>query len=108
MGELVAYDTGKQFLLKYMDDDIYCHALSSLNSGFWSTLLSTPAGVLKTRLMSDSSSNMVDCTKEIIKNEGILGLWKGFFPIWMRLAHWQFTFWISYEQLIKLNGYSSF
>ena len=108
MGELVAYDTGKQYLLNYMNDDIYCHGLASINSGFWSTLFSTPADVLKTRLMSDSKSNMIECSKNIIKHEGILSLWKGFFPIWMRLAPWQFTFWISYEQMRKLNGISSF
>jgi solute carrier family 25 (mitochondrial uncoupling protein), member 27 len=108
LGELVAYDTGKQYLLQYMNDSIVCHGFASLHSGFWSTLLSTPADVLKTRLMADSKYTMFQCTKDIIKDEGFLSLWKGFFPNWFRLAPWQFVFWITYEQLRKANNLDSF
>jgi solute carrier family 25 uncoupling protein 27 len=108
VGELVAYDNGKQYLLQYMDDTVACHGLASIHSGFWSTLMSTPADVLKTRLMADSKYTMIQCSKDIIKNEGLLSLWKGFFPNWFRLAPWQFVFWTTYEQLRKLNNLDSF
>ena len=108
LGELVAYDTGKEYLLQYMNDTIFCHGLASLHSGFWSTLASTPADVIKTRLMSDSNNTMTQCARDIIKNEGISSLWKGFFPNWFRLAPWQFIFWITYEQLRKINHLESF
>jgi solute carrier family 25 (mitochondrial uncoupling protein), member 27 len=108
VGELVAYDTGKQYLLNYMDDTFYCHALASINSGFWSTFLSTPADVIKTRIMADSKNTMIGTAKEIVKNEGVLSLWKGFIPIWSRLAPWQFIFWVSYEQLRLANNMGSF
>ena len=108
LGELVAYDNGKQFLLHYMEDNVYCHGLASIHSGFWSTLMSTPADVIKTRLMADSKYTMIQCSKNIIKKEGVLSLWKGFIPNWFRLAPWQFVFWITYEQLRKMNHLDSF
>tara|TARA_B110000908_G_C10241443_1_gene446330 strand:+ start:460 stop:1275 length:816 start_codon:yes stop_codon:yes gene_type:complete len=108
LGELVAYDSGKQKLLQHMDDNVYCHGLASLHSGFWSTLLSTPADVLKTRMMSDSKYTMIQCSKDIIQQEGVMSLWKGFFPNWFRLAPWQFIFWVTYEQLRSLNNLQSF
>ena len=108
LGELVAYDTGKQFLLNYLDDNIYCHGLASLHSGFWSSLLSTPADVVKTRMMADSKHTMYSITKNIIQKEGFFSLWKGFIPIWCRLAPWQFVFWVSYEQLRAFNNMEGF
>ena len=108
IGELLTYDTTKHKLLNYMDDGIPCHVLSSINSGFVSTVLSTPADVIKTRIMASNSGNIFSVTKDIIKNEGIASLWKGFFPIWARIAPWQMFFWISYEQLRLMNGYGSF
>ena len=108
MGELVAYDTGKQFLLNYLDDNIYCHGLASIHSGFWSSLLSTPADVIKTKMMADSNHTMYNITKNTIQKEGVLSLWKGFIPIWFRLAPWQFVFWVSYEQLRTFNNMKGF
>jgi len=108
LGELVAYDSGKQYLLQHMNDTMFCHGLASFHSGFWSTLLSTPADVIKTRLMADSKHTMFQCAKDIIRNEGFLSLWKGFFPNWFRLAPWQFVFWTTYEQLRVLNKLESF
>jgi len=108
LGELVAYDSGKQYLLQYMNDSIVCHGFASLHSGFWSTLLSTPADVLKTRIMADSKHTMIQCSRDIIKTEGFFSLWKGFFPNWFRLAPWQFVFWVTYEQLRKVNNLDSF
>tara|TARA_B110000211_G_scaffold235020_1_gene308532 strand:+ start:10762 stop:11562 length:801 start_codon:yes stop_codon:yes gene_type:complete len=108
LGELVAYDSGKQYLLQYMDDTIFCHALASFNSGLWSTALSTPADVVKTHMMANNHNSISECVGDIYNSSGIRGFWRGFFPIWMRLAPWQFTFWVSYEQLRKRNGNESF
>lgn len=47
---------------------------------------------------------IIDCFTKTIKNEGLLALYKGFIPVWLRLAPWQIIFWTSYEQLRKLNG----
>ena len=60
-------------------------------------------------MKSDSKYNGVyDCLKTTVKNEGIIALYKGFFPIWLRLAPWQIIFWTTYEQLRQINNLSNF
>ena len=44
-------------------------------------------------------TGMVACLTGTIKQEGLLALWKGFGPTWLRLGPWQFCFWITYEEL---------
>ena len=53
-------------------------------------------------------TGLTDCFIKTVKNEGPLALYKGFLPVWLRLAPWQIIFWTSYEQLRKLNGESGF
>lgn len=132
LGELASYDLAKQSLLQhyphYFRDNIVCHLCSSIISGFISTLVSTPADVIKTRVMnaanlssssSSSSSSSpshreviyrgsVDCLIKTVRHEGVLSLYKGFFPTWARLAPWQLTFWVTYEELRKLSSLTSF
>jgi solute carrier family 25 uncoupling protein 27 len=43
-----------------------------------------------------------------VRKEGLLSLYKGFFPVWIRLAPWQMTFWVSYEKLRMISGLESF
>ena len=108
IGKLVAYDLTKNYLLNYMDDNIYCHVLSSFHSGFWAATLSTPFDVVKTRVMAGDNRHFYSLCIEIIKNEGILSLWKGFIPIWLRHTPWQITFWVTYEQLRIVNNLGGF
>ena len=110
VGELTFYDTGKTFLIGngYMNDDVYCHFVSSIYSGFWAGIISTPADVLKSRVMSGRDINMLQSLKYIANNETILSLWKGFIPNWFRLAPWQLKFWVTYEQLRILFNISTF
>lgn len=119
LGELSTYDSAKQALLRsgYFVDNVWCHAAASGISGFVSALVSSPADVIKSRLMAQSnqSSNLepfyrgtMDCFVKSVKNEGIFSLWKGFFPAWTRLAPWQLTFWMCYEELRRITGIKSF
>jgi len=80
MGELVAYDSGKRWLLSYMEDKTPCHVLASIHSGFWATFCSTPADVLKSRMMAGGQTGtMYGYFTDIVKKEGMLVMWKGFF-----------------------------
>ena len=112
LGQLTAYDHSKQILKnKYsIQEGLPLHLLSSISSGFVATLLSTPADVIKSRLMQKNTpyNNLCDCIIKTIKQEGIGTLYKGFFPIWMRLAPWQLIFWISYEKLRYISGMDGF
>lgn len=117
MGELTCYDVAKHFIIhsSICEDNVYAHSLASIASGLASTTLSCPADVVKTRMMNQACGreptlykNSFDCLLKTVKFEGIMALWKGFFPTWARLGPWQFVFWVSYEKLRKASGLSSF
>jgi solute carrier family 25 uncoupling protein 27 len=115
MGELACYDGAKQWVITrgMAGDNIYSHTLASIMSGLTATILSCPADVVKTRMMNQAAGeklyrNSLDCLAKTVKAEGITALWKGFFPTWARLGPWQFVFWVSYEQMRKASGLSSF
>lgn len=108
LGELATYDQAKRFVLQStgLPDGLACHTMSAFCSGLVASFCSTPADVIKSRVMSGQSSGIVSCVGETLKNEGPIAFTKGFVPNWMRLAPWQFCFWASYEQLRQLLGYS--
>ena len=118
MGELACYDKSKHFLIsnKVCHDNVYAHTLASMMSGLCATTLSCPADVIKTRIMNQASSvndiapykNSIDCLFKTVQKEGIMALWKGFFPTWARLGPWQLIFWVSYEQMRQHAGMTSF
>eukprot|EP00877_Chromochloris_zofingiensis_P007857 jgi/Chrzof1/3324/Cz12g20280.t1 len=58
LGELATYDQAKQKLLAsgYVSDGILLHTGASACSGFVASLISTPADVIKTRLMAQEST----------------------------------------------------
>jgi solute carrier family 25 uncoupling protein 27 len=98
LGELASYDTAKRAILDtgLVPDNIVCHVLSAMVSGFFASLVSTPADVVKTRLMNDSArygNSMLRCTLDTVRAEGVRAMWKGFLPAWARLGPWQLTFW---------------
>lgn len=111
MGELATYDLSKQKIIKYtpFGDSLPTHVMAATCSGFFSSVLSTPADVLKTRMMMKAGEkNMIKCATKVLRNEGIVTFYKGFIPTWARLAPWQLTFWVTYEQLRRLTGSSGF
>jgi solute carrier family 25 uncoupling protein 27 len=112
MGDLTAYDTTKQAILRYtpLQDNVVTHSIASGVSGLVAAIVGTPADVVKTRIMNQPQlyRSSLQCLTLTVKNEGVLALWKGFIPIWARMAPWSLTFWISYEQIRRLAGTSSF
>lgn len=119
MGDLATYDTVKRSILRHtsLQDNYVTHTLSSCASGLVAATMGTPADVIKTRIMNqptDSSGrgllyrSSVDCLLITVREEGFLALYKGFLPIWARMAPWSLTFWLSYEQVRKLCGTASF
>jgi len=89
-GQLASYDQSKQVLLQtgYFKDNIITHFTASLIASFVATVLTNPLDVVKTRLMNQKQgavgefaySSMTDCFTKILKNEGPMGLYKGFLP----------------------------
>jgi len=117
LGELATYDQSKEFLLKAnLGDNLATQTIAGIMSGIFAALFSTPADVVKTRMMSQYMSSTseklysssFDCLRKTINAEGLFGLYKGFFPTWARLGPWQLTFWIVYEQLRSVSGIGTF
>lgn len=110
LGELMTYDISKQFVLKYsqLPDGIVTHSVAAFMSGLGASFFSTPADVIKSRVMSGQSTGIVSCIKTTLKHEGFFAFWKGFIPNWGRLGPWQLCFWVTYEKIRVLAGYNSF
>jgi len=110
MAQLAGYSQAKQMLLKsgYFGDNMTAHFVASLISGFFSTLVSIPVDITKTRLqtmkMVDGKypyTGTIDCGLKVIKNEGILALWKGFTPYFLRLGPHTILTFVILEQFNK-------
>ena len=112
LGELATYQYSKNAIKESfnLNEGTLLHFISSISSGFAAAICCTPADVIKSRLMKKDSryTGILDCIKNTIKQEGICAMYKGFVPIWLRLAPWQIIFWTSYEKLRILNGDKSF
>ena len=96
--ELTTYDRAKQWLLSNgAPDNIISHGGASFLAGFTAACASTPVDLCKTRLMNQPIGpdgtgihykGMVDCMVKTVKLEGLIGLYKGFTPTWMRIGPW--------------------
>jgi len=111
-GELATYDQSKQFIKKelHLEDNTPLHVFASICSGFVASLCCTPADVIKSRIMQTTNpySGVTDCIVRTVNEEGFMSLYKGFYPIWFRLAPWQLIFWVTYEKLRIESGLESF
>ncbi|KAL4608884.1 kidney mitochondrial carrier protein 1 isoform X2 [Arapaima gigas] len=112
--EFPAYDLAKKQLILsgYMGDTVSTHFLSSVVCGLAGALASNPVDVVRTRMMNQRAllgsasagyRGTLDCLLKTWKSEGFLALYKGFFPNWLRLGPWNIIFFITYEQLKKLD-----
>ncbi|XP_066562748.1 kidney mitochondrial carrier protein 1 [Amia ocellicauda] len=112
--ELPAYDLTKKHLILsgYMGDTVYTHFLSSFVCGLAGALASNPIDVVRTRMMNQRAlldgtcagyKSTLDCLLQTWRAEGFFALYKGFFPNWLRLGPWNIIFFITYEQLKKIE-----
>ncbi|KAG8445758.1 hypothetical protein GDO86_010519 [Hymenochirus boettgeri] len=119
ISDLTTYDSVKHLLLRNtpVQDNTLCHTISSLCSGVVAATLGTPADVIKTRIMNQPRDkhgrgllykSSTDCLIQAIRGEGVMSLYKGFTPTWMRMAPWSLVFWLTYEQIRRLVGVRSF
>lgn len=106
--QLASYSQAKQALLDtgYFQENITLHFASSMISGLVTTAASMPVDIAKTRIQNmkivdgkPEFTGALDVLGKVIRNEGPLALWKGFFPYYARLGpHTVLTF-IFLEQM---------
>lgn len=51
---------------------------------------------------------MIDCARQSVQNEGILALYKGFMPMWVRLGPWALVNWVAFERMMIIIGGKAF
>lgn len=111
-GELATYQYSKNLIKTNvgLEEGTPLHFMSGIISGFAGAICCTPADVVKSRLMKNNSqyTGVLNCFKQTVQTEGVTALYKGFVPIWLRLAPWQIIFWTSYERLRMIFGEKSF
>ena len=93
-----------------MDDSVLLHLMSSLYAGLVSTTVTSPFDVIKTRIMA-SDNNMVSLygsLTHMIKNEGIIALFRGWIANYVRLGPQTTFIFMSYEQFCKLFNVGGF
>lgn len=111
--ELTSYSVVKRALIQYNSswlrhndtiDNVYTHLVSALCSGFIASAVSAPMDRAKTLIISspDTYSGMLDCLSDVFVNQGLRGMYKGFFATWLRLAPFTVLFFLSFEYLKSL------
>jgi len=110
MAQLAGYSQSKYLLLTtgYFQDNMKTHFVASLISGFFSTAVSIPVDITKTRLQTMKTvdgvypySGTLDCAVKVIRMEGIFALWKGFTPYFLRLGPHTILTFVFLEQFNK-------
>lgn len=109
--ELASYDSTKQYLLNtlHLDDNILVHVIASGIAGICGAVATTPLDVVKTRMMNQQNlknrqnndqiyRNSLDCISKTVRNEGVLALYKGLIPSYLRIGPWTMIFFLTYEK----------
>ena len=102
--ELGTYDQAKNMIVPILGDNFVSHLSASTVAGVVSAAVSTPADVVKTRLMNQAGgaqaySGMVDAFIKTVRIEGPSALYKGFTPIVVRKVLWCSAFFSTFEQI---------
>ncbi|XP_017099339.2 mitochondrial uncoupling protein 4 [Drosophila bipectinata] len=115
LGDVSFYDLSKRSLMRMLDqpDSRGIQFLSAIIAGFAGAGLSTPADVIKSRIMNQPTDawgrglhykGSLDCISKLVKQEGLMALYKGFIPYWLRVSPWSMVFWMTFEQIRRHRG----
>lgn len=124
--QLASYSQSKEALVKtgHFQEGIFLHFCASMISGLVTTIASMPVDIVKTRIQksSGSTSAVVNIKLnllpiifylffmkivfkktfvDVIKNEGVFSLWKGFTPYYARLGPQIETLFAEFERFTQ-------
>ncbi|CAN7059958.1 hypothetical protein IGI04_015919 [Brassica rapa subsp. trilocularis] len=110
--QLATYDSVKETILEkgLMRDGLGTHVTSSFAAGFVASVASNPVDVIKTRVMNmkvvagtpPPYKGAVDCALKTVRAEGIMALYKGFWPTVSRQAPFTVILFVTLEQVKKV------
>ena len=87
--QLASYDIFKKELLERakMHDNLYTHFTASFMAGFVATTVCSPVDVIKTRVMSAKTRESIwTLVAQITQKEGLMWVFKGWVPSFVRLG----------------------
>lgn len=98
--QLSTYSQAREMFVGYVPDGITLHFCASMVSGLITTIASMPVDIIKTRIQNAAKGeSQLSVVTSLLRNEGVLSLWKGFLPYYARLGpHTVLTF-IFLEQM---------
>ena len=104
--KMACYDQCKMLVKNNMGikEGVKLQFMAAFTAGFFMTITVSPFDIIRTRLMNQPTdvklySGFGDCFGQILKNEGPMGFYKGFIPIWSRFAPTTCLQLIIFEQL---------
>jgi hypothetical protein len=85
---------------------------SSALAGFFMTITVSPWDMIRTKLMNQPTdakiyTGFTDCLRKTVAEGGVLSLWRGFIPIWVRFAPTATIQLLTIETLYGALGYAS-
>ena len=93
--KMACYDQIKEYIVSkgFDSKSILTQFIAAFGSGFFMAITVTPFDMIRTQLMNNSNNftktnkiGFIECVRKIINNQGLLGLYSGFIPIWLRFA----------------------
>lgn len=111
--QLPSYDHSKHLLFQtgwsWVEEGMPLHIVCSMIAGVVSATVTSPADVIKSRIMNDHAkvySSAMDCLIKTVRNEGFMTLYAGWVPNWSRLGPHSLITFLVLEQLRRLAGVS--
>jgi dicarboxylate transporter 10 len=103
IGQLAFYDEFKTRMIRttYFSDNLATHFAASMGAGLIATLITMPADVVKTLLMNAKPGELKGighCVRDLLKRDK-LGLFRGFWPRYIRLGPFTILTFVFYERL---------
>ncbi|KAK4635718.1 Mitochondrial dicarboxylate transporter [Fulvia fulva] len=103
--QLASYDVFKRQILEHtsMGDNLATHFSASLMAGFVATTVCSPVDVIKTRVMgAHTQEGIVSLVTRITASEGLIWMFKGWVPSFIRLGPHTIATFLFLEQHKKI------
>eukprot|EP00475_Leptophrys_vorax_P039187 TRINITY_DN7035_c0_g1_i1.p1 TRINITY_DN7035_c0_g1~~TRINITY_DN7035_c0_g1_i1.p1 ORF type:complete len:321 (-),score=84.25 TRINITY_DN7035_c0_g1_i1:43-1005(-) len=111
--QMAVYDQAKNSIKLHLklEEGLSLHFLSAMLAGVVTTTITSPFDVVKTRVMQNPEAygggKTLQCFKDLIAQEGAMGVFKGWVPNYTRLGPQTLIIFMVYEQLRKLIGWNA-
>ena len=106
------YSFSKHQIEKHVNvNDVSLHLISSLIAGIISTTVTSPADVIKTRVMNQHKVKriyLMQFSQQMLKKEGFMSLFRGWMANYVRLGPQTTAIFVFYEQYCKLFNVDGF